>query len=188
MVIDPHRHIFHRAVAGGARAARARAAQRSTRPGWHAAPLPACARTRAAAQALEGGLVLVPYPKPYSTSMQAELGGAWVLYLLEDAEGVPVAVVLPAGAGVEGSRPLPKLQEVRAPGQAPALPPAAAQQIRLRCGARRAPAPEAAAGASTGREHPLTPFLPCRQALTQRRPGNASRSPPALAGARRLRG
>ena len=44
---------------------------------------------------------------------QAELGGAWVLYLLDGPdEGRPVAVVLPAGAGVEGSQPLPRLQGV----------------------------------------------------------------------------
>lgn len=44
--------------------------------------------------------------------MQAELGGQWALYMLEDAESKPVAVVLPVTAGVEGSQPLPKLQEV----------------------------------------------------------------------------
>ena len=44
---------------------------------------------------------------------QAELGGAWALYLLDGPEeGRPVAVVLPVGAGVEGSQPLPRLQEV----------------------------------------------------------------------------
>ncbi|KAK9826124.1 hypothetical protein WJX81_006284 [Elliptochloris bilobata] len=47
-----------------------------------------------------------------SERLQAELGGAWVLYLLDGPEeGRPVAVVLPAGAGVEGSQPLPTLQE-----------------------------------------------------------------------------
>lgn len=44
--------------------------------------------------------------------VQAELGGQWALYMLEDAESKPVAVVLPVTAGVEGSQPLPKLQEV----------------------------------------------------------------------------
>ncbi len=53
-----------------------------------------------------------------------------MLYLLEDAEGAPVAVVLPSGAGVEGSQPLPKLQEVGAPDRAPASP----------CGSAAAPA------------------------------------------------
>lgn len=50
---------------------------------------------------------------PALRGAQAELGGAWVLYLLDGPdEGRPVAVVLPAGAGVEGSQPLPRLQEV----------------------------------------------------------------------------
>jgi hypothetical protein len=40
-----------------------------------------------------------PSPNPTPKPAQAELGGTWVLYLLEDAEGAPVAVVLPhAGA------------------------------------------------------------------------------------------
>ncbi len=42
---------------------------------------------------------------------QAELGGQWALYMLENKEGQPVAVVLPVTAGVEGTQPLPKLQE-----------------------------------------------------------------------------
>ena len=43
--------------------------------------------------------------------MQGELGEAYTLYLLEDQEEQPVAVVLPAGAG---EQPLPALQEARA--------------------------------------------------------------------------
>ena len=41
--------------------------------------------------------------------MQGELGEAYTLYLLEDEEEAPVAVVLPSSAT---EQPLPQLQEV----------------------------------------------------------------------------
>ena len=56
--------------------------------------------------------------------MQGELGDDYVLYLLEDQEEKPVAVVLPKDAA---EQPLPAAQEVRAacpccPGPLPMLP------------------------------------------------------------------
>ena len=52
--------------------------------------------------------------------MQGELGEDYVLYLLEDQEEKPVAVVLPKDAA---EQPLPAAQEVRLPAQsAPVMP------------------------------------------------------------------
>ena len=53
-------------------------------------------------------------------SMQGELGDDYVLYLLEDQEENPVAVVLPKDAA---EQPLPAAQEVRLPAHpAPVMP------------------------------------------------------------------
>jgi hypothetical protein len=46
--------------------------------------------------------------------MQGELGEAYTLYLLEDQQDAPVAVVLPSDAT---EQPLPQLQEVSLPCQ-----------------------------------------------------------------------
>ena len=59
--------------------------------------------------------------------MQGELGDNYVLYLLEDQEEKPVAVVLPKDAA---EQPLPAAQEVGLPA-CPGCPPARAAHTTL---------------------------------------------------------